>query len=212
MARTQGARNAGYDQRRWDLAKKVRAAVFADEGLHASLRELASVSGTTVSSLKHYFGDRQGVIRAALEYTRIEAAPHLAMASTPTHSNVRRSLEGFVAVLREAWVVHGVGNVQARSLASGLSARALGPTYVTSVLEPLLQSMEQLLRAHIQRGQLAPCDERFAALEFLSPLVLGLLHQDSLSGKTCRPLDLDAFVARHLDVFLAGHPARARRA
>ncbi len=206
MARTAGSRNANYAQARGALARRVRAAVFADAGLRASLRELAAAGGTSVSTLKHYFTDRAGVIRAVLESQQVDAAPYLAMASVPTSADLRQSLEGYVAGLRQAWFVHGVGNIEARSLATGLSETSLGPAYVESILEPLLQSFEQLLATHIQRGDLAPCDTRFAALLFLSPIVLGLLHQDALSGKRCRPLDLDAFLARHLDVFLASHP------
>ena len=154
------------------------------------------------------------MVTAVLESQRIDAAPYIAMSAIPTHHDLRASLQAYVVRLRQAWFVHGAGNVYARTLAAGLASVAVGPACVNSILEPLLQSVEQLLRAHIQRGELAPCDERFASLEFLSPLVLGLLHQDSLSGKSCRPLNLDAFVERHLDVFLAGHPApaKARRA
>ena len=212
MARTAGARNTDYEQQRWDLARKVRAVMFRDGGLEASLRELAAGAGTSVSTLKHYFEDRAGVTSAVLESLRIDAAPFLAKASIPTDPDLRRSLAGYVAGLRQAWFVHGVGNLEARSLATGLGSSAFGPTYVNSVLEPLLQSFEQLLRTHIQRGQMVRCDERFAALEFLSPIVLGLFHQDSLSGRSCRPLDLDAFLERHLDAFLAAPPARAAKA
>ncbi len=206
MARTTGARNADYDEARRALARKVRPAVFADGGLRASVRELAAAGGTSASTLKHYFGDRAGLIRAVLETQRLDAAPYLAMASVPGTHDFRESVERYVAGLRQAWFAHGVGNIEARSLATGLSEDALGPAYVNAILEPLLQSFEQLLTTHIQRGEMAPCEVRFAALGFLSPIVLGLLHQDSLSGKSCRPLDLDAFLARHLDVFFASHP------
>lgn len=208
MARTTGARNADYDQQRWALARKVRPAVFSDGGIRASFRELAAAGGTSVSTLRHYFGDRAGLIRAVLESQHLDAAPFLAMASTPTTTDLRESIARYVAGLRQAWFAHGVGNIEARSLAAGLAETSLGPAYVNAMLEPLLQSFEGLLTAHIARQEMAPCDVRFAALGFLSPIVLGLLHQDSLSGKSCRPLDLDAFLAQHLDAFLASHPAR----
>ncbi len=205
MARTLGAKNGDFEVRRWALARKVRPTVFSDRGSRVSLRELAVAGGTTVSTLKHYFHDRAGVLRAVLESQRIDAAPFLAMASIPTDSNLRRSLAQYIGGLREAWFTHGVGNIEARSLAAGLAESALGPSYINSILEPLLQSLEQRLAAHIQRAEMAPCNERFAALQLLSPIVLGLLHQDSLSGKTCRPLDLDDFLEKHLDDFVACH-------
>jgi AcrR family transcriptional regulator len=211
MPRTSGARNLDYDQQRWALARKVRQLVFAEGGLNASLRQLAVAADTSVSNLKHYFRDRDGVISAVLQSQQIDAAPYLAMASIPTHGDLRRSLDSYVAGLREAWFVHGVGNIQARALAAGLASQPVGPAYVNAILEPLLQSLEQRLGAHIQSGQMVRCDARFAALQLLSPIVLGLLHQDSLSGKSCRPLDLDAFLARHLDVFVEAHAERSKK-
>jgi hypothetical protein len=194
MPRTSGARNLDYDQQRWALARKVRQLVFAEGGLNASLRQLAVAADTAV-----------------LQSQQIDAAPYLAMASIPTHGDLRRSLDSYVAGLREAWFVHGVGNIQARALAAGLASQPVGPAYVNAILEPLLQSLEQRLGAHIQSGQMVRCDARFAALQLLSPIVLGLLHQDSLSGKSCRPLDLDAFLARHLDVFVEAHAERSKK-
>jgi Ca-activated chloride channel family protein len=42
-----------------------------------------------------------------------------------------------------------------------------------------------------------------------SPVVLGLLHQEGLSGARCRPLDLDAFLEDHLQHFLAAFAVHA---
>ena len=82
---------------------------------------------------------------------------------------------------------------------------------VTSLLlEPLLQAGEQHLQRHLDAGQLAPCDVRRAALTLQGPLVLGLLHQDNLSGDGCRPLDLDAFIDAHVDAFLRAFPPTAK--
>jgi hypothetical protein len=37
---------------------------------------------------------------------------------------------------------------------------------------------------------------------FLSPVVLALLHQDSLLGAECRPLDVPKLLETHVDAFL----------
>jgi hypothetical protein len=46
----------------------------------------------------------------------------------------------------------------------------------------------------------------------LSPVVLGLLHQDSLGGAQCRPLELPRFLETHVDAFLRAFPQRVKRA
>lgn len=205
MARTVGARNADYEQQRTTLARKVRPVLMSEGGARASLREMAEAAGTTLGTLKHYFRDRDGVVAAALEALLVDTAPYVARASVVTERDLRRSLLGYLAAIRASWFDSGVGNLHARSLAAGLASKAVGPAYVNFVLEPLLQSAEALLRRHVELGDLEPCNERHAALELLAPVVLALLHQDSLSGATCRPLDLDAFVSEHVDRFVAAH-------
>ena len=208
MARTRGSRNADYDEARLALARKVRTRVMKPDGLRASLRELAAAADSSVATLKHYFSDREGVLTAVMESQHIDAAPYLAMASTPIPGDVRASLLGYLKRLEEAWFKRGVGVIQASSLAGGLSTFALGPTYVNHILEPLLGTVETLLRRHVELKDLAPLNERYAGLQFLAPVVLALFHQDSLSGHTCRPLELKAFFVEHVDMFLRAYPAR----
>jgi AcrR family transcriptional regulator len=208
VARTRGSRNADYDAQRLALARKVRERVMAPEGLRASLREFAEAAGTSVATLKHYFEDREGLLRAVLESQHVDAAPYLAMASVPISGDVEASLTAYVTQLKGAWFEHGVGVIQATALAGGLSTPTLGPVYVNHLLEPLLGTCETLLRRHVELGALGPLDARVAALQFLAPVVLALLHQDSLSGASCRPLDLDAFFRDHVAAFLRAWPPR----
>jgi AcrR family transcriptional regulator len=179
------------------LARKVRTRVMAPDGLRASLRELASGADSSVATLKHYFTDRVGLLTAVME------SQH-----TPISGDVRASLLGYLKRLEEAWFKYGVGLIQSSALAGGLSTPPLGPVYVNHVLEPLLGTVETLLRRHVELNDLGPLNERFGALQFLSPVVLALLHQDSLAGNTCRPLDLKAFFVEHVDMFLRAYPAR----
>lgn len=48
---------------------------------------------------------------------------------------------------------------------------------------------------------------RVAALAYLSPLLVALLHQHDLAGVTCRPLDLEAFLAAHTSRFVRAYGA-----
>lgn len=212
MARTPGSRNADYDEKRLELARRLTPVVVGEDGVRASLRQLAEAAGTSVATVKHYFGSREGALKAVMETMRIDAAPFMAQASTPVTGDVRASLKSFLKGLVVAWRRYRVGPMQASMLAEGLASRALGPAYVTLMLEPFLQTGEALLRQHVERGELVPCDVRHAALTLMGPLLLALLHQDSLLGARCRPLDVEAFVPAHVEAFLAAFPARARRA
>lgn len=202
MPRTKGSRNAGYDDQRLALARKVAAALRTDAGIHASLRELAGAAGTSVATLRHYFGDRDGLLRGVMESLRVDAAPYLARSAMPVAGDVRASLLHFLKGLSGAWVRHAVGPMYASTLALGLGNASVGPSFVSHVLEPLLQTGESLLRQHQERGELDVPDVRYAALSLLSPVVLALLHQDSLQGTACRPLNVPAMVELHVETFL----------
>jgi AcrR family transcriptional regulator len=210
MARTKGARNADYDDSRLALARRVRGTLMAEEGIRSSLRQLAAGAGTSVATLKHYFGDRDGLLRAVMESLRIDGAPFMARASTPVSGDVRASLRQFLSSLTLAWERFQVGSMHGAMLAEGLTVRALGGSYVTLLLEPLLQVGEQLLQRHVDRGELEPLEVRQAALMLQAPLVLALLHQRNLAGHACRPLDLPDFIEAHVDAFLRAYP-RGRR-
>ena len=79
---------------------------------------------------------------------------------------------------------------------------------VNHLLEPTLQSLEELLGNLVGRKMLPEQDLRAAALSLLSPVLLALIHQDALYGHRCRPLDVEAFVRRHVRSWLSGHGPR----
>jgi AcrR family transcriptional regulator len=210
MARTKGARNADYEDSRLALARRVRETLMGEHGIRSSLRQLAAGAGTSVATLKHYFGDRDGLLVAVMESLRIDGAPFMARASTPLSGDVRASLRQFLKGLAVAWDRYQVGRMQAAMLAEGLTVKRLGPSYVTLLLEPLLQVGEQFLQRHIDSGELLPFEVRQGALMLEAPVVLGLLHQHNLSGAGCRPLDLEAFIDAHVDAFLRAFPPGRR--
>jgi hypothetical protein len=120
---------------------------------------------------------------------------------------VRASLHWLLRSLVMGWRA-AVGSIHALGFTAGLGDRHLGPAYVNEVLEPTLQATEHRLKRHVAAGDLERCNVRHAALALLSPVVLGLFHQDNLFGRTCRPLNLDAFLQDHLERFLRAYGAR----
>lgn len=200
MTRPTGARNAGFIQKREALAGALIPAIVA--GSMPSFRELAEATGVSVPTLRHYFGDRDGALAAALAAMHALGAPHIARSATAEMGPLGASLRWFLMQFRAAWERFGVGRMIAAGLAEGLRSPAVGPAFVNELLEPTLQAAEQRLGCHVERGELPPCDLRHAALELVSPVLLALLHQGALGGARCRPLDVDAFLDDHIARFL----------
>lgn len=208
MGRPIGARNPDYEAKRAALADAALPRLMADGG-GTSLNEFAAELGVSVPTLKHYFGDRPGLIAAALRRQSELARPFVEPLATPSSRDLSTSLVGFLRALVRAWRPFGVGRVFTVGMAAGAYDAAVGPAYLDGVLEPTLQAIERRLQAHARAGALrvGPDDAgglRAAALALLSPVVLALIHQDALGGANCRNLDVEAFVATHVAAFIRG--------
>jgi AcrR family transcriptional regulator len=204
MSRPIGRRNADYAQERLNLIERLRPALLQPRGSELSFRELAAAAEVSPATLRHYFGTREQLIAEVLAELRRAGLPYLHAAATHPIEGVRASLEWLLRQVVMGWRMR-VGAIHSLALAAGLEHDKLGPAYVNEVLEPTLQAAEARLARHVSTGELEQCDLRHAALELLSPLVLGLLHQQNLFGARCRPLDLEAFLQDHLSRFLRAY-------
>lgn len=197
MPRTTGARNADYAHKRALLAGALVPALLAAHPQRLSLRELADAAGVSVSTLRHYFGGRDGAVSAALEQVHQAGTPYMEAAAQPGPQAAEEVLAAYLAEVCAAWLEHGVGRMFGAALAEGLDHPGLGPVMVEELLEPTLQTGERLLGGLVARGALPPLDLRAAALSLLAPVLLALLHQGNLGGRACRPLDLPGFIEQH---------------
>ena len=158
-----------------------------------------------MSTLRHCFGSREGVLRAVLEYTHQAGVARMqrviARPLEPLPESIRWTLDSLV----EAFQRRQLGKVHAIGMGAGLGNDTLGPLYLAEVLEPSLQTVEMRLARHVEPGDMQPTDLRHAALTLAAPVLLGLLHQMELGGHTYRPLDISAFLNDHVAAFVRAY-------
>lgn len=206
MARPSGARSPDYDEKRAALALQVLHCVIADAS--TSLHAMADHAGVSRPTLRHYFGDRDGAVQAALEVGAVMGAPHVAALRALPVDDPAACLSEALGRLLVGWRT-GVGHIHEVGLKVGLDHGGVGRAYLDHVLEPLLQGIEHLLQRMVETGRLAPLEPRLGALCLVSPVVVALLHQEGLGGDRCRPLDVDAMVPRLVADFCRLHAPRA---
>lgn len=206
MGRPRGSKNSDYEQKRKQLAKRVIQALVDAPASHASLRELARAARVSVSTMRHYFEDRGGIVEAALTEMGQTAERYLRDTTAQVQAvgtEQREKLRAYVQTLAQAWTTHRVGRAHAVGLAEGLYDPA-GPTYVQSLFEPFVRSAEEVL-ASLHHPRLQTAEQlRQAALALLSPVLMTLVHQDSLGGARQQPIDLPGFLDQHVDAFEKG--------
>lgn len=207
MSRTAGARNADFEQRRNALIDKARIRLSAQDGDAPSFRELALAAGVSVTTLRHYFGTREALIKAVFTLALQGAGKHLDRTrQTDTYKDeLQPVLEAFLSRLVQGWTSGHVGTLHRIGLAEGLRSPATGVDYLSDVLEPTLQALEARLRTYIAQGVIVECDTRHAGLMLLSPIILALLHQHDLGGTRCRPLDIPSLISEHVKVFVRAY-------
>jgi AcrR family transcriptional regulator len=209
MTRTVGARNAQFEERRSALIAKARERLSLQTGEPPSFRELALAAGVSVTTLRHYFGSREALIKAVFEFYLVTGQRHLDRARAPEAVDVdlEASLKVFLSRVVMGWTQGFVGELHRIGLAEGLRNTRTALDYLNDVLEPTLQALEHRLKNYVAQGVVVDCDTRHAALMLLSPLLLALLHQHDLGGTRCRPLAIPALIDEHVRVFVRAYRA-----
>lgn len=195
------ARSADYDGKRRRLLGRI--AVRFKQPDRPSLRELAAAAEVSVPTLRHYFGDREGVVSAVLADAHARGAPFLALAARPDGPLPQSLRSGLMQVVQGH--LFAVGGFHAIGLTEGLLHRTIGPQYLQTILEPALQAFELRLQAHVERGELKPISLRHAALALVAPVVLFMLHQGELGGQRVRPGTAEELVDYLTDSFVTAH-------
>jgi AcrR family transcriptional regulator len=204
MGRIPGARNRDHDEARSRLLQRVSQQMLAAGGTHPSLRTLAEGAGVDPGTLRHYFGDRRGVVQAAFGYLLQFGQERQAWAKGLAELPAREAFKQLLEQVSAAWS-GALGGMHAVGFSEGMADSELGQLYVSAILEPTLHSVEELLIIFHARGELSVPDARVAALALMSPVLLALFHQHQLQGHRCRPLALPSFVEQHLDGFMKGY-------
>lgn len=206
MPRPKGMRAAGFDEKRRELLDRIRDRLGEPGATHASWRELAAAAGVGLSTMTHYFGKRDDVIRAVLEQERMHDAmqlERLAQSDGDFATSLADAADELVMHLNQRG-----GASLTIGLINGLAHPELGPATLDNILEPWLGALEQRLALHAERGEMARVQPRHAALAFAAPIIFAHLHQEQLGGKERRPLDQHALAATHVAAFIRAYGRR----
>ena len=207
MARRKGSRSEDYEKRRRALAFSVFKCIM-EQG-HPSFNAMAEAAEVSRPTLRHYFTDREGAVRAALEVAAEAGEPHVRSLLLIPTEDPEACLKQILTATARGWQEFGVGRLHHVGLKTGLDDALTGQTYLTHILEPLQQALEEVLEGLIASGHFRPHCTRLGALNLLAPLTLALLHQDGLSGRTVRPLEIPSVISEVVEAYCRAYAVQS---
>jgi AcrR family transcriptional regulator len=205
--RPKGSRSPDYEAKRGELAEKLAQHALAGDLRRMSLREMTLAAGVSEPTLRHYFQDREGVVKAVLERIGARGKPfwdYVAEVELPLEASVRAYLD-----LSRAGMEHG-GFVRAHAfgLLEGVGHPTPGEAYRKELLDPSIAALERRLAVHVARGEMRPCDTRTAAVFLFAPLLSAVLHQSMLGGSGDESaIDFPAFMDELAATFVRAYRA-----
>jgi AcrR family transcriptional regulator len=189
MPRPLGRRNPDYEEKRERLAQELADFVIRSELKRTSFRQLAQAGHVAEPTLRHYFGDREGVAAELLRVLAERAAPFIEAVADPG-PDLNSAITGYVAASRAGVAHGGFARAHMFGLLEGVADEAVGHAYLTELLEPSLAALERRLGSHLD-GSLSPIALRAAALMIFSPMLLAVIHQKLLGGEAAAPMNLE---------------------
>ncbi|MEL6908311.1 MAG: hypothetical protein AAFP22_23075, partial [Planctomycetota bacterium] len=146
-------------------------------------------------TLRHYFTDRDGAVRAALELAAKVGAPGLEPVPEIEAETAAEAIREALEYLAVAWRDYGLGRVHRVGIEVGLADAETGKTYLDFALEPVLGQFATLIGRLQAEGKLeAHREPRAVAFATVSPVLLMLVHQHALGGKATHPVGLGTVI------------------
>jgi AcrR family transcriptional regulator len=203
------AANAPRFRRRKDArpAEIIEAAlnVFLERGFAAArLDDIARRAGVTRGTLYLYFTDKEQILRAVIDtlvLPQVERAQAIARDCAASAADTLRALAA-------NWV-----RLMATTRLTALPKLIIGEAgnfpdiaklFLEQVVRRQLGALSGVLARGIETGEFRAVPVAETARLFIAPLLHAALWRHSLEPHEREPLDLERFVAAHLDMFLRG--------
>ncbi|MEL6829857.1 MAG: TetR/AcrR family transcriptional regulator [Pseudomonadota bacterium] len=194
MPRPAGVRNHDFEEKRTALLETLTEFALTDDLRRPSLRQFAIAAGASEPTLRHYFGDRRGLVIAILEHINLRAQPLWTIVATGA-SDPEAAVEEYFRVTKAGMEHGGFARAHAFGIIEGLADTEIGDAYLKFVLDPALATVSDKLAA-TPGGPNERQDGHVAAFMILAPLLVMTLHQELLGGSKESPIDQDGFLDR----------------
>ncbi len=202
MARPAGVRNQDFEEKRIALLRKVTAYLLRDDVLKPSFRQLAIAADSSEPTLRHYFGNRSGVIVEAFRLIH-EDSEHLRDFLRQPETDCAHAVRGYLDYVQT--LAENERYVQAHVLGirESLEDDQVKEAYLKLFVVPGVEALaERLIKTPGPPETYE--DAQSAAMMIISASVTMILHQEVLNGRKFMPMDRKAYLEQFGHWFLTG--------
>lgn len=194
MPRPAGVRNQDFDEKRLALIKKLTAFLLQEDVDRPSFRQLAIAAKVSEPTLRHYFNDRSGLLVSVLNHLYKQSEQYREWLRHPQDSS-EDAIKGYLSFTRQLAKSDRYLRVHALGIREGMSDPAVQKIYVEKFVSSGVEAIaERLLRS---KGGPETYPEAYdAAFMLFSSSFALILHQELLNGRTFRPIDSEAYLAK----------------
>jgi len=154
-----------------------------------SLRQFAIAAEQSEPTLRHYFGDRQGLVIEIIGNLSKRAQVTWEMDAKPA-ANPAEAVNDYLT-FAQAGMEQGIFNrFHAFSLIEAFADNKVGKVYLEKIMEPSLKAFSDKLRS-TPGATRDEAELRAATLLASAPLLVLGMHQDLLGGKHDAPIDVN---------------------
>jgi AcrR family transcriptional regulator len=180
-------------------------ALFAEKGFSATrMEDVASRAGLSKAAIYLYFKDKMSLLQALVQ--------DLAGSNLKIAAAMAEQVKGPVSPVLRQVLMFLAGQLRATQfpelikiiLSESRAHPDIGKLYLDNVIMQGLPIFEGLIRRGIATGEFRAIDPALAVKAMIGPMLLAVLWKTVFEPLGADRLDIEAYAAQHVDVFLRG--------
>ena len=197
MPRPPGTRNQDFANKKHALVEKLTEYLLSDNVELPSFRQMAIAAETSEPTLRHYFGDRSGVIATVMAHAGQLAEPMRAIVRQPAAS-IEEAIQTFHQLIIQFRESSRFIAGHAFGLRESMSDPLARKAYLQYIVEPNIDCVaERLVKS--RGGPTNFQTARSLAMMLMSSSMFMVMHQNLLDGVEHKPIN----VSRQFDLIQA---------
>lgn len=179
--------------------------VFAEKGFAAAkLDDIARAAGVSKGAVYLYFETKEDIFRAVVERAaapNVGAVKAMAAGHPGPFADLVRGVSG---VITGVLLNTPIGGVAKMVIGEARNFPEIARVWHDQLVAEALGAMAGAIEAAQARGEVKPGDPRAYALQFISPLLVGVLWRETFVPVGAEPFDLSALMRQHVETLLRG--------